>query len=48
MHRWWIKGREKDPTFFKPDTQIRTIKNWGAIIILAIVSIIYFIKTLLN
>jgi hypothetical protein len=48
FYRFWLRGREKNDAFYKPNTRIYILKNKFVIIILIIMSLIYFIKSLKN
>ncbi len=45
IHKWWRKGRDENPLFYKLDTNIGTFKDWVIIIALAITSIVFFFKS---
>lgn len=47
IHKWWLSVRNKNPIFLKLDTNTRSFENWIIIIILAISSIIFFIKSII-
>ncbi|WDO13685.1 hypothetical protein MH928_03040 [Flavobacterium sp. WW92] len=46
IHKWWIKGRDENPIFFKPDTIVGKIKDWVIIILFALASLVFFFKAI--
>lgn len=44
LHCWWLKDREKNDAFFKPNTKVYVFRSWFFFIVLIIMSIIYFVK----
>jgi uncharacterized membrane protein YidH (DUF202 family) len=48
FYRWWLRGREKNDAFYKPNTKIYIFKNVFVIVVLIIMSLIYFIRTIKN
>ncbi len=45
IHKYWRKGRDENPFFYKLDTNIGTFKDWVIIIALGITSIVFFFKS---
>ncbi len=45
IHKWWLEGRDDNPSFFKPSTTLGVIKNWIIIFTLAIFSIVFLFKS---
>lgn len=47
IHKWWLSGRDKNPIFFKFETNTKSLENWIIIIFLAITSLGFLIKSII-
>lgn len=48
IHKWWLSGRDENPAIFKFETNTKSLENWIIIIFLAITSLGFFIKSILE
>lgn len=48
LHKFWLKGREKNEAFYKPNTKIYIFKDKFVIVILIIMALVYFMKSIKN
>ncbi len=47
IHKWWLKGRDDNPIFFKFGTTVYVIQNWIIIIFLGITSFVFLLKAII-